>query len=341
MGRMEEAQAIYARAGITTATEGATGASDMGLLQRAAAEGRFYLDVVSLVLVTELAEVLKTQPPDSFGSYQNRLKLRGVKTFADGSPMSRTAFFRDPYLLPGPAGETPWRGEPTFPLETFLGMFKTAYDKGLPLFIHANGDEALDMLLHAHEQAAGDDPCRPRGTTVIHGQFVRPDQLEKFARYHINVSFYTEHTFFFADAHLTYLGPERTQSCSPMKTALAMGVRCSNHTDFCVLPIDQMFTIWTAVNRISRTGKVIGPEERVTPLQALRAITIEAAHHYGEESSKGSIEVGKLADLTVLSANPLKVDPLTIKDITIVGTIKEGKPIYSSESAPWLEPANR
>lgn len=111
------------------------------------------------------------------------------------------------------------------------------------------------------------------------------------------------------------IGPQRTHFCSPMKTALSLGVRCSNLTDYCVLPIDQLFTIWTAVNRISRSGEVIGPDERVTPLQALRAITIEAAHHYGEQDRKGSIEVGKLADLTILTANPLKVDPMTIKDI--------------------------
>ena len=102
-----------------------------------------------------------------------------------------------------------------------------------------------------------------------------------------------------------------------------------------MLPIDQMLTIWTAVNRISRSGQVIGPSERVTPLQALRAITLEAAHHYREEDRKGSIEVGKLADLTVLSANPLTVEPLTIKDIQVLGTIKEGKIVYSAADAPW------
>ncbi len=333
--RMQGAQEIYAAAGITTATEGASGVSDLGLLTRAAQEGRFYLDIVSLALITELDEILKEHKTEDFGHYQNRLKLYGTKTFADGVPMSRTAFFRDPYLLPGPNGESPWRGEPMFPYETFQAMFQKAYQQGIPLFIHANGDEALDMLLQAHEAAAGDRKREKLGTTIIHCQFARPDQLKKFAKYNINVSFYTEHTFFFADAHLKNLGPERTHPCSPMKTALAAGVRCSNHTDFSVLPIDQMLTIWTAVNRISRTGQVIGSDERVTPLQALRAITIEAAHHYREEDRKGSIEVGKLADLAVLSANPLTVDPLTIKEIQVLGTVKEGKTIYSSEQAPW------
>jgi len=337
--RMQGAQEIYAAAGITTATEGASGVSDLGLLVRAAQEGRLYLDIVSLALMTELDEILQQHKPEEFGHYRNRLKLHGTKTFADGVPMSRTAFFREPYLLPGPNGESPWRGEPMFPYETFLGMFQKAYSHGIPLFIHANGDEALDMLLQAHETAAGERKCEKLGTTIIHGQFARPDQLKKFAEYHINVSFYTEHTFFFSDAHLKNLGPERTHPCSPMKTALSLGVRCSNHTDFSVLPIDQLLTIWTAVNRMSRSGQVIGDQERVTPLQALRAITIEAAHHYGEEDRKGSIEVGKLADLTVLSGNPLTVDPMTIKDIKVLGTIKEGRIVFSSEQAPWKETA--
>ena len=339
--RMQGAQEIYAAAGITTATEGASGVTDLGLLTRAAQEGRFYLDIVSLALITELDEILKEHKSEDFGHYRDRLKLYGTKTFADGVPMSRTAFFRDPYLLPGPNGETPWRGEPMFPYETFLGMFQKAYQHNIPLFVHANGDEALDMLLQAHETAAADRKHEKLGTTIIHCQFARPDQLKKFAEYNINVSFYTEHTFFFADAHLKNLGPERTHPCSPMKTALELGVRCSNHTDFSVLPIDQMLTIWTAVNRISRTGQVIGSGERVTPLQALRAITIEAAHHYREEDRKGSIEVGKLADLAVLSANPLTVDPLTIKEIKVLGTIKEGKTIFAAEHAPWNQQVSR
>lgn len=336
LDRMEAAQAIYASAGITTAVEGATSAPDLALLVKGASQGRLYLDVVSNILVTELEEVLKEHPPETFGRYQNRLKLRGVKTFADGVPMSRTAFFTKPYLLPGPNGEDPWRGEPMFPLETFQAMFDRAYQLGLPLSIHANGDAAIDMLLAAHEKAAGERKCEELGTTIIHSQFVREDQLEKYARYKINVSFYTEHTFFFADTHLKNLGPERTHPCSPMKTALGLGLHCTNHTDFSVLPIDQLMTMGTAVNRIARSGLSIGPEERVTPLQALRAITIEGAHQHGEEATKGSLEVGKLADLAILSANPLKVEPMAIQTIKVLGTVKEGKTIYRSEEASFL-----
>jgi hypothetical protein len=146
-------------------------------------------------------------------------------------------------------------------------------------------------------------------------------------------SFYTDHTFFFGDTHVKNLGKERAYFLSPMKTALGLGLRPTNHTDFAVLPMDQMLTIWTAVNRTSRSGDAIGPDERVTPMDALRAITINAAYQYGEEKTKGSIEPGKIADLVILDKNPLKVNPNTIKDVKVLETIKEGQTVYSAAAA--------
>jgi hypothetical protein len=116
-----------------------------------------------------------------------------------------------------------------------------------------------------------------------------------------------------------------------MRTAIDKGLRPTNHTDFNVSPLDQMVVVWTAVNRLSRGGEVIGPDQRVTPLEALKAITINAAHQYFEEQSKGSLEPGKLADLVILDKNPLKVDPMTIKDIKVIETFKEGKSIYKAK----------
>ncbi|MEI7573707.1 MAG: amidohydrolase family protein, partial [Phenylobacterium sp.] len=95
-----------------------------------------------------------------------------------------------------------------------------------------------------------------------------------------------------------------------------------------VTPLDPMFLVWTAVNRVTRSGKVLGPDERVTPYQALKAITLNGAYEYFEEASKGSLEVGKTADLVVLDRNPLKVEPNAIRDIHVVETVKSGKSIY-------------
>ena len=149
-----------------------------------------------------------------------------------------------------------------------------------------------------------------------------------YVDYKIMASFFTEHCFYFGETHIKNRGKEQAYFLSPMKTALAMGIRCQNHTDFNVSPIDQMFVIWSAVNRISRGGEVIGPNERITPLQALKAITIDCAYMYKEETRKGSLEVGKLADLVILDNNPLTVKPMDIKDIKVIETIKEGKTIF-------------
>ena len=109
------------------------------------------------------------------------------------------------------------------------------------------------------------------------------------------------------------------------------GLRPTNHTDFVVTPLDQMMVMWSAVNRLSRSGVAIGPDQRITPLEALKAITINAAYQYMEQASKGSLEVGKNADLVILDKNPLKVDPMAIKDIKVVETIKDGKSIYHAK----------
>ncbi len=128
--------------------------------------------------------------------------------------------------------------------------------------------------------------------------------------------------------HVENLGKERAFFLSPIASAEKLGLKYTNHSDATVTPIDPIFTVWTAVNRVSRTDKVIGPDERATPYQALKAITRHAAYEFFEEDQKGSLKEGKLADLVVLDKNPLKVEPMKIKEIQVVETIKEGKTIY-------------
>ena len=329
MAALGKAQVIYSAVGITTAQEGASHASDIEILQQGAAAGKLYMDIVAYPFITDFDQVLKGNPPSTFGKYNHRLKLGGIKITADGSPQGKTAFFTTPYLTGGPNGETNWSGEPTFPTEMLQAMVKKVYDAGLDLNVHCNGDAAIDAFLTAYDLALGDRKLDNQfRTSIIHCQFVRPDQLDKIAARHIIPSFYTEHTYFFAKTHIENRGRAQAEFLSPLKTALAKGIRFSNHTDYVVAPIDQLFVIWSAVNRVSREGEVIGAEERVSPMEALKAITINAAYWYREENTKGSLEAGKLADLVILDRNPLTVDPMTIKDIKVVETIKEGVTIY-------------
>jgi predicted amidohydrolase YtcJ len=118
---------------------------------------------------------------------------------------------------------------------------------------------------------------------------------------------------------------------SPLHSALKLKLRPTNHTDFNMVPLDQMFLMWSAVNRVDRNGEVIGKDERVSVLEALEAITINAAYQSSEEKTKGTLEAGKLADLVILDRNPLDVDPAALKDIKVLETIKEGNTVYRAK----------
>ena len=321
-------QMIYAAAGITTAQEGATHLADLELMQRVAARGTHVIDLIAYPFVTDFEAVLAKNPVDTWGKYTNGLKLGGGKITLDGSIQGKTAYFSKPYLTGGPSGEKRWAGEPGFPVEAGRAFVKRMYELGLPLNIHANGDAAIDLALKFHEAAAADDLIRDRHVTVIHAQMPTLDQLKKFVTYKFTPSFFTAHAYYFADTHILNRGREQTFFLSPMRTAIDMGLHPTNHTDFVVTPIDQLFLMWTAVNRVSRSGVVIGPDQRITALEALRAITVDAARQYMETDVKGSLEKGKLADLAILDKNPLTVDPMAIKDIKVLETIKAGTSIY-------------
>jgi predicted amidohydrolase YtcJ len=163
---------------------------------------------------------------------------------------------------------------------------------------------------------------------ITHSQFVRKDQLDSYKQYGVIPSFFTNHAYMFGDAHVENLGKERAFFLSPLKTAASKGLIVTNHTDYASSPPAPLFAIWTAVNRVSRSGAVIGPDERVTPYEALRATTANGAYMYFEEGTKGSLQVGKRADLVLLDGNPLSVAPSTLKDIKVVETIKDGKTVF-------------
>jgi hypothetical protein len=321
-------QMLYAEAGITTAHEGATHLPQFQTMQRAAAAGANIIDIVAYPFITDVKKVLLDLPVSEWGVYQDRFKVGGVKITLDGSPQGRTAFFTTPYLRGGPDGEENWTGEPTFPADLANTMVKEVYDLDVPLIIHTNGDAAIDMFFDAYELARDGDFSRDWNVTTIHTQFLRRDQIRKFVEYDVRPSFYTLHTFYFADTHIANRGVDQGSYISPMRDAIDAGLRPTNHTDFVVVPLDQMMMLWSAVNRIARSGAEVDLEQRVTPFEGLKAMTEWAAEQYGEESLKGTLEVGKLADLVILDQDPLSVDPMAIRDIKVIETIKEGNTIY-------------
>ncbi len=321
-------QMLYAQSGITTAHEGATHLAQFQTIKRASDAGANIIDIVAYPFITDVDKVLAEHPLEKWTKYENRFKVGGVKITVDGSPQGRTAFFTTPYLTGGPGGEKNWSGEPTFPQDLANKMVKKVYEMNVPLLLHCNGDAAIDAFLTAYEFARDGDYSKDWNVTTIHTQFMRKDHIPKFVKYKVRPSFYTLHTFYFAEAHIANRGKKQAMYLSPMRDAIDAGLRPSNHTDFVVAPLDQMMMLSSAVNRISRGGATIGADQRVTPFEGLKAMTEWTAEQYDEQDRKGTLEVGKLADLVILSKDPLKVDPMEIKDIKVVETIKEGTTIY-------------
>jgi predicted amidohydrolase YtcJ len=320
-------QMLYAEAGITTAQDGATHKWQLDIIKRATDAGANVIDVVAFPFITDVDKILADYPIDTWLKYNNGFKIGGAKITVDGSPQGKTAYFSTAYLTDGPGGEKNWKGELTFPQETVNQMVKKVYEMNVPLLLHCNGDASIDAFLTAYEAA---HVTKPWNVTTIHSQFMRKDQMPKFVKYNVRPSFYTLHTYYFYEEHLKNRGFDQAQYISPIHDAINAGMKPTNHTDFVVAPLDQLFMLWSAVNRISRAGAKVGLDQCISPYEGLKAMTINVAEQYDESESKGSLAKGKRADLVILDKNPMKVDPMTIKDIKIVETIKDGKLIYKN-----------
>jgi len=321
----------YAANGYTTAAEGLVMPDKMPLLQEAADKGLLKIDVEALPAYL-MADQLVGTGKIAWGQMKNGLKWAGLKLATDGSPQGKTAYLTKPYLTPVPGCKTDCRGFPNIPQDELNRLFVLAYKNGVQIYSHCNGDASVDMMIAAHrnaEKALGKVDTNRR-TVIIHSQIMRPDQMASYKALGMLPSFFTNHVYYWGDIHLANLGPQRAAYLSPLASASKSGVKATNHTDSIVTPLDPMFLVWTAVNRVTRSGKVLGPDERVTPYQALQALTVNGAYTYFEEASKGSLEVGKTADLVILDRNPLKVEPNAIRDIKVVETVKTGKSVYQA-----------
>ena len=166
---------------------------------------------------------------------------------------------------------------------------------------------------------------------MVHAQTVRPDQLERMAALQMIASFFVAHTYYWGDVHRKNFGDERAMKISPTHTALEKGVLFTFHQDAPVVPPDMWHTVWCAVCRQSKGGVIMGEGERIPVLEALKAVTINGAYQYFEEKTKGSLEEGKWADLMIVDKDPLKVDPMELKDIKVLSTIKEGFTLWQAE----------
>ncbi len=324
--RLEPAQQMYAREGYTHMQDGYTSAAALEFLQRAARDGRLFLDLVSLPGAGD-ADSFLGSPDHPFGEYHGGLKLQGVKIIGDGSPQARTAFMSVPYLTGAPDGTPGWRGEPNLATEDLQALVDRVVEAGVQLFIHANGDASIDQAIEVVE-GAGLTAADDARTVVIHSQFQRPDHFERYLALGMTPSYFTNHTFFWGDVHRANVGEEKAGFTSPLRSAKAAGVRFSNHHDFNVTPLSPMFMVWSAMARESRSGVVVGADERVDAYTALQALTTGPAWQVFEENDKGRIAEGLRANFVILTADPVETPVESIRDIEVVETIHDGRTVY-------------
>jgi len=325
IGSVKKAMQIYARNGITTVQDGASSPETIALMQAADAQGMINLDVISFPIGQNGLD----QNLDSinFGSYEGRLKIGGIKLILDGSPQGKTAYLTEPYYKPPHSELDSYTGYPLIPQLEVSKWVKRYADLNIPIMAHANGDAAADMLIKAVESARIGTDHR---TVMIHAQTVREDQLDNIKSLGIVPSFFSTHTFYWGDWHRdSVFGLDRASRISPTKSALDRNIPYTVHNDAPVVPPDMIRLLWSTTNRLTRSGKTLGLEQRISTYEALKAMTVNGAYQHFEEKTKGTIEVGKLADLVVLSEDPLHIPAEDILKLKVVATYSHGKQIFS------------
>ena len=361
MKMIADGLAFYAAAGITTAQDCATFKGTWKLLSSMEQAGRLPIDVIAWPMYKGVDDATFENIVADRGK-RGRLRLGGLKITVDGSIQGYTAFLTEPYFkapnsnpVPDkcdgeradrlfvsaddetphtdvvPESSTSHRGYSSMTQEQVDAWIKRCDDHGVQVQAHTNGDAATDMVIAAVAKARADKPRPELRTTIIHAQMMRNDQLDFAAEHGLTPSFFPIHVWFWGDRHRDlFLGPERAVRIDPARSALTRNLKVTLHHDAPIAGIEMLKVAWAAVNRETTSGKVLGPDERITPFEALRAITADAAWQNREEDRKGTLEAGKLADLVILSKDPLGVDPRKIKDIQVMQTVKEGAVVYSA-----------
>ena len=318
---------VYTSYGTTTIQDGAIGADMLRQLRAAAEREPLAADVA---VFPRFATMEDAENATLDTDYRGGLRVAGVKLFLDGSPQGRTAWVTEPYHEGPPGAAADYRAYGTFDPELYRAGAAHLIRRGVPILVHANGDAAIDLMLDGVEAAvAGLDPAPDHRAVIIHAQLMRADQLDRAAELGVVPSFFSAHAFFWGDWHRRSFGEARGNAISPIRWAIERGVHFTVHNDAPVVPPDIMRLVSITVNRRTRSGHVLGPEQRATVREALHAVTLGAAYQYFEEDVKGSIAPGKQADLVVLERNPLTADPAELEHIRVLETFSRGRSVFA------------
>lgn len=315
--------------GQTTMCDGRTMGVGLDLLKEVAAKKILKADLVYFPDFEANKKNWEVLAKD-YMRYENRLKLGGFKFSDDGSPQGKTAWLTEPYLVP-PEGQTKdYKGFPIFTDEVLYADLKAIFSKGITAQLHVNGDAAIDQAIRVIGKLKEEGIYKPEmRATLIHVQNSRPDHIEKIRKLGVIPSYFSAHVYLWGDWHYqSVFGPKRAAFISPAEAAKKAGITFTMHHDAPVTPPDLWTGIYAAVNRTTRSGMVLGGDQKISVWDALKAVTINAAYQYQEEDRKGSLEVGKLADLIIVNENPLTLDPTRLRSIQVMETIKEGKIVF-------------
>lgn len=254
----------------------------------------------------------------------DKLRFGIVKIVLDGSIQGFTARVSWPYYYDPPEG-SPQNGLWLIPPDQVADVVTAHHAAGLTVHAHCNGDQAAQVFIDAVEIALERHPRWDHRHTVQHSQLTTPAQYKKMAALGMCANIFSNHIYYWGDQHRDItMGHERASRMNACATARREGVRFSIHSDAPITPMGHLHTAWCAVNRLTSTGQVLGPDERIGVEDALQAITIDAAYQLKLDHEMGSIEAGKLADFAILEDDPLKVDPVALKDVGVWGTMIGG-----------------
>ncbi|MCH1491563.1 MAG: amidohydrolase [Luminiphilus sp.] len=317
----------YLRAGVTTASAGGMPLALAKALGPMSQYNVFPLRLALFPLLEEVETELLTGAwrPDDLA--RGRLSLPRVKIIADGSIQGYTGYLSEPYYEPF-HGDADYRGYPSVAREDLFRQVAGLHQQKVQYAIHVNGDASVQDALDAIEAAQQAVPWPDVRPLFIHAQMSRQDQVSRMAALGVTPSFFSSHTYYWGDRHAAiFMGPERAENMSPARWALDAGVRYSAHADTPVTPMLPLQVVWSQVMRTTTGGQVLGPHQRVTPMEALRAVTIDAAWQVFMDAEVGSLEPGKLADMVILSSDPLTAGD--VRDLVVEKTFVGGAEVFS------------
>ena len=324
----------YVAAGVTSTHDANMGVwgglSELEAFERAISSGKFKPRVYALMWT--MLEGLQENGVDldelgiCTGLGDDRLRLGGVKIFADGSIPGLTAALKEPYL-----SDPDNKGYLIIEQEALNEIVLRYHRAGFQIAIHANGDLCIETTINAYEHALKEAPRKDHRHRIEHLPMASDDDLRRMADLGIVTTFYTAQIWGWGDRQREkFLGAERAERLYPTKTAQDLGIPFGLHGDCPVTPISPLHCLYTAVARETSSGHILGPDQRIDVHTGLKALTIDGAYLAFEENIKGSIEVGKLGDFVSLSEDPYQMAPTDLKNLEVEMTVIDGEVVYQS-----------